>query len=803
MATSDKNSPRSEWSAPYDTYMTGDLDLQDELNHGGLGEIPEFEDVVGKGESVGLSQQDGAEADGSASMQREAEAREPEAEPSRTSEDEVSDDVDNDAAPEKDVESEKAEYTPLGAGEVAEPAAQENGAGQVAQESLQEDAVEDLTRSMEVVGASDDPKGNEPNDSATADTEADMSLPGDVDAEAAGENVLEKEQDHESEEALDIEATGEPKDAVEESTNSVDDDPQNDVQSKATATKVEHGVSALAAQSTLTTDQLIALIKAITDKQGASMIASSSPVSPGAESNAGEHLAAGGLSVLDGTAALIGGAAATVGAVGKGIGAPFVKLGQKISGAHDSQSPNSLQVGGEALKEGAISLMGGTASLIGGAGKLAGGSMSWANTTLRNIVQRMAASRNAKMQMAQQTPGVAPAQTLGVNANVGGSANTLAGQAQAGTATPGSAPSSAASNASATSNASQQPRGVAAAGPAAAAAGGGPGPVNATTFTSSASGGIAAGQQQAPAAGASTVNVSAAQNIANAAAYRARYESLQAANVAATAGLQQKISKRGQDLGLTSEEIIAEMRDGRKAEDLMGEFSEQVNADAELRLRRQMMNDAMAGAVAEFNGIKGAAWAQDDQGAFTDLKEEWMNWKKATAGVMPTRDDAMTDADRVEDTLESAPDGYNGKNVKSYEAVRDTKFAEIDYERSIERMMAATDEPSRDRARKEADVALDGWINSHEKALHSIDEDFAQNGDSAELSALASMNEQTSKKMSELAENMPAQENEASHAERIRQLLEKLKEIINAIKRLFGKDDATKDVEAKHQPNLF
>ena len=469
----------------------------------------------------------------------------------------------------------------------------------------------------------------------------------------------------------------------------------------------------------------------------------------GASHVGGESVAGGGAALVNGIASLLGGSASLVGRVGDSIGTSLYNLSRFGSAPEGSgRGMESLRAGGGAFMQGTASLVGGTASLIGSAGKAAFG---WASHAVDHWKNQAASSTPT----AQTQPG-APGATQNAPAHAGGQG-----------ASPGTRP-------------------VTPAG-ANAGAGGQVQPPGTATFSGvQAPPGVPVGVAS-PVPGVSTL-------LHDMSKVRERYERLAKENAPSEKEIRNKIGTRATDLGLTESQVIQEMKAGGKAEDLLGEYSEMVNGNQDLRLRRQMMQDSLrlwvngkADAIEQLENESVSEAADLDQ-----FNEEQREFSAVTSKSMPVRDDAYCDSYVVD---APGPDGqaimngsgYMGQYPDAYEAIRDMTFAEMDYENIIENIKGAKTVQDKDLSRKEGDEALSRWMINYGKGIEAVKKARRELGGSEELEGMDEFLDKSSDKMKNLVSEMPQADNEKSHAESLRQFLEQIKRLIESLKRLFRK----------------
>lgn len=483
----------------------------------------------------------------------------------------------------------------------------------------------------------------------------------------------------------------------------------------------------------------------------------------GASHVGGESVAGGGAALVNGIASLLGGSASLVGRVGDSIGTSLYNLSRFGSAPEGSgRGMESLRAGGGAFMQGTASLVGGTASLIGSAGKAAFG---WASHAVDHWKNQAASSTPT----AQTQPG-APGATQNAPAHAGGQG-----------ASPGTRP-------------------VTPAG-ANAGAGGQVQPPGTATFSGvQAPPGVPVGVAS-PVPGVSTL-------LHDMSKVRERYERLAKENAPSEKEIRNKIGTRATDLGLTESQVIQEMKAGGKAEDLLGEYSEMVNGNQDLRLRRQMMQDSLrlwvngkADAIEQLENESVSEAADLDQ-----FNEEQREFSAVTSKSMPVRDDAYCDSYVVD---APGPDGqaimngsgYMGQYPDAYEAIRDMTFAEMDYENIIENIKGAKTVQDKDLSRKEGDEALSRWMINYGKGIEAVKKARRELGGSEELEGMDEFLDKSSDKMKNLVSEMPQADNEKSHAESLRQFLEQIKRLIESLKRLFRKG-SDKEADQSVEPAI-
>ena len=463
----------------------------------------------------------------------------------------------------------------------------------------------------------------------------------------------------------------------------------------------------------------------------------------------GESVAGGGAALVNGIASLLGGSASLVGRVGDSIGTSLYNLSRFGSAPEGSgRGMESLRAGGGAFMQGTASLVGGTASLIGSAGKAAFG---WASHAVDHWKNQAASSTPTA-----QTQPVAPGATQNAPAHAGGQ------------------------------GASTGTRPVTPAG-ANAGAGGQVQPPGTATFSGvQAPPGVPVGVAS-PVPGVSTL-------LHDMSKVRERYERLAKENAPSEKEIRNKIGTRATDLGLTESQVIQEMKAGGKAEDLLGEYSEMVNGDQDLRLRRQMMQDSLrlwvngkADAIEQLENESVSEAADLDQ-----FNEEQREFSAVTSKSMPVRDDAYCDSYVVDAPGPDAQaimngSGYMGQYPDAYEAIRDMTFAEMDYQNVLETVKGAKPVHDKDLLIKDGDGALNRWMVNYERGVEAVKKARSELGNSEELEGMDKFLDKSSDKMKKLVSEMPQADNEKSHAESLRQFLEQIKRLIESLKRLFRK----------------
>lgn len=275
---------------------------------------------------------------------------------------------------------------------------------------------------------------------------------------------------------------------------------------------------------------------------------------------------------------------------------------------------------------------------------------------------------------------------------------------------------------------------------------------------------------------------------------RERYERLAKENAPSEKEIRKKIGTRATDLGLAESQVIQEMRPGGKAEDLLGEYSEMVNGDQDLRLRRQMMQDSLrlwvngkADAIEQLENESVSEEADLDQ-----FNKEQREFSAVTSKSMPVRDDAYCDSYVVDAPGPDAQaimngSGYMGQYPDAYEAIRDMTFAEMDYQNVLETVKGAKPVHDKDLLIKDGDGALNRWMVNYERGVEAVKKARSELGNSEELEGMDKFLDKSSDKMKKLVSEMPQADNEKSHAESLRQFLEQIKRLIESLKRLFRK----------------
>ena len=254
--------------------------------------------------------------------------------------------------------------------------------------------------------------------------------------------------------------------------------------------------------------------------------------------------------------------------------------------------------------------------------------------------------------------------------------------------------------------------------------------------------------------------------------------------------------------GMTVEEAIREMRTGGRAEHLLGEYSDMVDAKPEYRLNRKIQDLILSGFAegdASFSEqhLAPLSMGPEDRSRYLSTEQrrndEMSSIMEKAKSRLPVRDSQDNPADAFDSAtpISTGTAGaireatrYDGEHPEIFCAIRDAKLQQIEYQESLLAMNRATTPEEAQHAREMADSALDKWIPNHESIMKRIAEEDGRGHGTEELKDLRQYQERGAEKMLSMAKQVPAKEGEASHETRMKEMAERIKNAIESIMNL-------------------
>ena len=250
---------------------------------------------------------------------------------------------------------------------------------------------------------------------------------------------------------------------------------------------------------------------------------------------------------------------------------------------------------------------------------------------------------------------------------------------------------------------------------------------------------------------------------------------------------------------MTLVEAIREMRTGGRAEHLLGEYSDMVDAKPEYRLNRKIQDLILSGFAegdASFSEqhLAPLSMGPEDRSRYLSTEQrrndEMSSIMEKAKSRLPVRDSQDNPADAFDSAtpISTGTAGaireatrYDGEHPEIFSAIRDAKLQQIEYQESLLAMNRATTPEEAQHAREMADSALDKWIPNHESIMKRIAEEDGRGHGTEELKDLRQYQERGAEKMLSMAKQVPAKEGEASHETRMKEMAERIKKAIENI----------------------
>jgi hypothetical protein len=239
------------------------------------------------------------------------------------------------------------------------------------------------------------------------------------------------------------------------------------------------------------------------------------------------------------------------------------------------------------------------------------------------------------------------------------------------------------------------------------------------------------------------------------------------------------------------------MRTGGKAEHLLGEYSDMVDAKPAYRLNRKIQDQILSGFAegdASFSErhLAPLSMGPEDRSRYLST-EQRRNDEMSSIMEKPVRDSQDNPADAFDSAMPISTGAagairettrYDGEHPEIFGAIRDAKLQKIEYQESLLALHRATTPEEAQRAREMADSALDKWIPGHESIMKKIAEEEGRGHGTEELKDLRQYQERGAEKMLSMAKQVPAKEGEASHETRMKEMAERIKNAIESIMNL-------------------
>ena len=254
--------------------------------------------------------------------------------------------------------------------------------------------------------------------------------------------------------------------------------------------------------------------------------------------------------------------------------------------------------------------------------------------------------------------------------------------------------------------------------------------------------------------------------------------------------------------GMSMEEAIGEMRTGGKAEHLLGDYSDMVDAKPAYRLNRKIQDQILSGFAegdASFSEqhLAPLSMGPEDRSRYLSTEQrrndEMSSIMEKAKSRLPVRDSQDNPADAFDSAMPISIGAagairettrYDGEHPEIFGAIRDAKLQQIEYQESLLALHRATTPEEAQRAREMADSALDKWIPGHESIMKKIAEEEGRGHGTEELKDLRQYQERGAEKMLSMAKQVPAKEGEASHETRMKEMAERIKNAIESIMNL-------------------
>lgn len=314
----------------------------------------------------------------------------------------------------------------------------------------------------------------------------------------------------------------------------------------------------------------------------------------------------------------------------------------------------------------------------------------------------------------------------------------------------------------------------------------------------------------------------ASENVENMARMNRAYASLADENRRYEGRFRARLAEFAASHGMSTEEARAEMRTGGRAEHLLGEYSDMVDASPELGINRKIQDQILSGFAdndASFSEQRLAPIAMnpEDRKHYLSVEQrrndEVSSIMEMSGLRLPVRSGQDNPADAfdrtsplsVEDarSIRSATH-YDGEHPEVFEAIREAKLQQIEYQESALALNMARTPEEAQRARERADRALAQWIPQHESVMKKIAEEEGRGHGTEALGELKRYQEKGAESMQAMASQMPGKEGEQSHAERLKAMMERIRKavenIMNLLRGRFTDHDESSDHDESPSP---
>lgn len=251
--------------------------------------------------------------------------------------------------------------------------------------------------------------------------------------------------------------------------------------------------------------------------------------------------------------------------------------------------------------------------------------------------------------------------------------------------------------------------------------------------------------------------------------------------------------------GMTMENAIREMRTGGKAEHLLGEYSDMVDAKPEYQLNRKIQDQILAGFAegdASFSEqhLSPLSMNREDRARYLSTEQrrndEVSSVMEKAKSRLPVRDSQDNPAEAFDEVTPLSTEAarsiksatrYDGEHPEIFSAIREAKLQQIEYQESLLAMNRASTPEEAQHAREMANSVLDKWIPNHESIMKKIAEEEGRGHGTEELKELRQYQERGAEKMQSMAKQVPAREGEESHESRMKEMAERIRKAIERI----------------------
>ena len=294
----------------------------------------------------------------------------------------------------------------------------------------------------------------------------------------------------------------------------------------------------------------------------------------------------------------------------------------------------------------------------------------------------------------------------------------------------------------------------------------------------------------------------ASENVENMARMNRAYASLADENLRYEGRFRSRLAGFAASQGMSMEEALSEMRTGGRAEHLLGEYSDMVDASPDLAINRKIQDQILSGFAdndVSFSEQRLAPIAMnpEDRKHYLSVEQrrndEVSSIMERSSSRLPVRSGQDNPADAfdrisplsVEEarSIRSAT-RYDGEHPEVFEAIREAKLQQIEYQESALALNMARTPEEAQRARERADRALAQWIPQHESVMKKIAEEEGRGHGTEALDELKRYQEKGAESMQAMAGQIPGKEGEQSHAERLKAMMERIRKAVENIMNL-------------------